>query len=214
MMTVYDRDWFKATLIEAGVAIDGTAGEQIDAWDARFHKLWWDHRGRRGKKSPGGGAAPSKALLAVNAALFEWLGPPEEYSYQITTEQAQIHQFDPVKMEAMLWLRDATTDAIKRLKDQRKGVREETVNTRLFLELYWFYTDVTGAKKLSDTGPAFRFITTFSEKMDELAVFKKTRLADLIRKANARPRGQLYSVAEPNAGPKMTTAFPLRREKN
>jgi hypothetical protein len=214
MMTVYDRDWFKATLIEAGVAIDGIAGEQIDAWEARFHKLWWDHRGRRGKKFPGGGAAPSKALLDVNAALLEWLGPPHEYMQPVTTEQGQIHQFDPVKMEAMWWLRDATTDAIKRLRGQRKGVREETVNTRLFLELYWFYIDVTGTKKLSDTGPAFRFITTFSEKMDALAVFKKTRLADLIRKANARPRGQLYPVAEPNAGPKMTTAFPLRREKN
>src|SRR5947209_8725969 len=112
MMTVYDRGWFKATLIEAGVAIDGTAGEQIDAWYTRFEKLWWDHRQRRGRKLPGGGAAPSKALLDVNAALLEWLRPPAEYGQRVTTEQAQIHQFDPVKMEAMWWLRDATTDAI------------------------------------------------------------------------------------------------------
>jgi hypothetical protein len=214
MTTVYDREWFKATLIEAGIAIDGTAEEQIDAWHSRFRRLSWDHRGRRGKKLPGGGEAPSKALLDVNAALLKWLGPPEEYGQGFTTEQCQIHQFDPVKIEAMLWIRDATTEAITRLKAQRKGAREETVNTRLYLELYLFYNDITGEEKLSDTGPAFRFITTFSEKIDALAVFKKTRFADLIRKANARRRKQVYSVAKPEARPKMTTTFPLRRKKN
>jgi len=183
---VYDLNWFKATLIEAGVTVDGIGEEQVKAWYCRLHRIWQDHRARRGKMVAGGGGAPSKALLKVNSALREWLRPPGTSGQAFTVEQCLIHRFDPVKMEAMIWLKEATKETIERLDIQRKGVRGDSLTTSLLLELYYFYTEVTHKDGLSDGGPAYRFMKTFAEHMDTLVVVKKKSFANLIRKAHAR----------------------------
>jgi hypothetical protein len=174
-----DVDWFKATLIEAGVAIDGIAEEQVNAWRERFVGIWLFHaRAERDGQWPEGlQKGPSMELLKLNAALCGWLAQHSEVML--------IHQSDPSKMEAMLWLKEATTALIARLQDQKKRGRRESINTRVLLELYHLYIDVTGEKALYDGGEAHQFVKTFAE-IDELARVPEKGFADLLGKAERR----------------------------
>jgi hypothetical protein len=148
------RKRLAATLADVGV---GTDPDTLDRIFTKLMRIRQTHIARVGATVPGGGGRPSEALLKVAAALHEWVPPPAEY-HAWTVEQVMIHQFDPVKMEAIDWLKRATKEAIEQIETARPKVRTETPTTTLLRLLYHLYQDETGKSGLTDGGPAHRFV--------------------------------------------------------
>jgi len=188
-------DWFKATLIGAGVAIDDIAEEQINVWLTGVLLVWIEYRA--GQDVFEMLARPSKELLELNAALGKWLNSPDG-SYEQMLLHHLIDQRVPVKkpkskiiyleqttMAAELF--NASTELIESLEARKKKTRGESAETRLQLELYYLYMDVTGRKRLSDTGPARQFVKAFATEIG--VIVKERGFADLISKAVLRDQG-------------------------
>jgi hypothetical protein len=158
-MSDIDQTRLALALSAAGTRADP---DTLDRVAAKLSKLRWDYFFHMGRRVPGGGWRPSKELLEVNAALRKWLketrGARDGLSFNV--EQCLIHEYDEVKMYAMIWLRNATTQAIERLDSDRGRYRTEDPETTLQLELVYLYRDETGRQGITDGGPAHRFVSS------------------------------------------------------
>jgi hypothetical protein len=189
---VRDLDWFKAKLIEAGVAINDIPEEIEIELDCALGP-WFDRFISVGLLHIAG--EPSKELLKVNAALCEWLSPDPDMTTW-PAEQVLIHEIDPTKIVAMLWLRRVTTELIEHL--QKKRSRGDSKKTKLLLQLYYLYIDVTGKKALHDGGAAHQFVKTFAAEIDQQVDVPEKGFADLVRKADQRWRAKIVLENEGN----------------
>jgi hypothetical protein len=185
MLDPTDRTRLALALSAAGTRADP---DTLDRVADKLHKLRWDYFHRRGRRVPGGGGRPSKELLEVNAALRKWLKetPGARDGLSFNMEQCLIHQFDEVKMYAMIWLRDATTQAIERLESDRDRYRTEDPETTLQLELVYLYRDETGSQGITDGGPAHRFVIECAAIVCDTVVVPGVGFRQLMQKADAR----------------------------
>jgi hypothetical protein len=154
----FDRQRLAAALSTVNVRTDVAT---LDRIYRKLMELRRDYIWRISRKMPGGGAEPSKELVRVNAALRKWLPPPSPASHSqwFTTEHCLVHQFDEVKMAALIWLRDATTQVIERLESNNtEKTKNENPTTRLLRELYFIYREETGKSGIYNGGPAHRFV--------------------------------------------------------
>jgi len=189
-------DWFKATLIGANVA--NIAEEQTNVWLTRVLLVWIEYRAGQVAFERPVVAGPSKELLEVNAALGKWLNSPTSLNEQLFLGRL-IDQLVPEKpkSEILEWtnvaaeLFNATAELIDDLEAIKKKTRGESAETRLQLELYYLYVDVTGEDGLSDGGPAHRFVKTFAAEIDGSVDVPGKGFAVLVRKARNRDRRHL-----------------------
>jgi hypothetical protein len=190
-------DWFKATLIGTGVAVDGVAEEQINVWLTLLLLVWIEYSAGQDVFDKGFATGPSKELLELNAALGKWLNSPDGFYEQILLHplidqrvpvkkpKSKIIYLEQTSMAAELF--NASTELIESLEARKKKTRGESAETRLQLELYYLYMDVTGRKRLSDTGPARQFVKAFATEIG--VIVKERGFADLISKAALRDQG-------------------------
>jgi hypothetical protein len=186
-----ELDRFKATLIRAKIAINDVAEEQTYRWLLKaLSARDFYHRFRLGGKL----AVPSKELRELNAALGKWLRSPN-----CSPEKMLLHfMFNergvPLKKPKSKTfvepiaeqLFNASTELIDQLEATNKKTRFMSAATKLQLDLYYLYVEITGKDGLSDGGPAHRFVKTFAAEIDESVDVPEKGWADLIRKARNR----------------------------
>ena len=152
-----DRMALAAALADAGAKTDEESLQRV------HRELWrirWNYIDRIAKKMPGGGGRPSKKLVKLNKALIQWLGAPynEGYEQTFTVEHVLVHGFDDLKIAAMNWLRDRTTEVVGELESTRPQVRTENATTTLMYDLLSLHREETGVQSYSDGGPAHEFV--------------------------------------------------------
>jgi hypothetical protein len=176
-------DWFKATLIGANVA--SISEEQTNVWLTRVLLVWIEYRAGQVAFERPVVAGPSKELLEVNAALGKWLNSPTSLHEKLFLRRLKGW------MNVAAELFNATAELIDDLETIKKKTRGESAETRLQLELYYLYVDVTGEDGLSDGGPAHRFVKTFAAEIDGSVDVPGKGFAVLVRKARNRDRRHL-----------------------
>ena len=145
-----DRRHVAEALAAAGLSMEEEIIDEVIRWLA---KNSFKYRAQKTGRTYAA-AEPSKRLLNLHDALAEWVSSADD------GEACLVDELDDLKIQAVIWLLNATGKAIERLESQKAAVRQEDAKTTFLTGLYRLYLDLGGRPGLSngEIGPAVRFV--------------------------------------------------------